>query len=169
MLIYMFSFTVLVLLVVISIFYLIWISKKQKLEKEAYELHQVIQTHCLKLQSILSEVKPLMTNDKTFYDELQEYIKSTYIEHPVVLEASALDAKEFYGFLLHLEQDASEHVKIFTRPITLELDQMKLSLMRAREAYLYADNEYKFLTSNFPTNIMDKFIKKDKKNKLSFG
>jgi len=162
MIFYMFGFTVLVLLVILTIFYLNWINKKQKLDKESYNLHLLMQKHYEKLQNILTEIKPLMTEDKEFYQELQEYIKANFINYPLIAEADALDAKEFYLYLLHLEENSKLHVEIFTKSITLELDQMKLSLMRARDSYSYADNEYKFLTSTFPTNIIDKLLKPQK-------
>ncbi len=158
----MLGFTVLVLLVILSFFYLLWVSKRQKLEKESYELHHVMQTHFHQLHHILSELEPLMAHDKAFYQELQTYVKAHHNDFPVLGEVDGLGAKEFYAFLLHLEQDAKDHMSAFSSPITQQLDQMKLSLMRARESFAYADNEYKFLSSNFPINIMSKALGEEK-------
>jgi len=158
----MLSFTVLVLLVTLSFFYLLWVNKRQRLETESYELHTVMQKHFQQMHHILSELEPLMAHDKAFYEELQSYVKAHHSDFPVLGDVDGLEAKEFYSFLLHLEQDSKEHMKIFSSPITQQLDQMKLSLMRAREAYAYADNEYKFLTSSFPVNVLARFLEQEK-------
>ena len=159
-------FTVLVLLVVMIVFYLIWVNKRQKLERESYELHQTMQKHYLQLLSILDELEPLMAHDKAFYEELQLYVKEHYTNYPVLGEIDGLEAKEFYSFLLHLENDAKDHLHAFSAPITQQLDQMKLSLMRARESFSYADNEYRFLSSSFPVNIISKFLEEERIIKL---
>ena len=158
----MLGFTVLVLLVTLSFFYLLWVNKRQKLEKESYELHQVMQTHFHQLHHILSELEPLMAHDKAFYEELQTYVKAHHNDYPVLGQVDGLEAKEFYNFLLHLEQDAKEHMSAFSSPITQQLDQMKLSLMRARESFAYADNEYKFLASSFPMSLLSKALEEEK-------
>ncbi len=156
------SFTVLVLLVILSFFYLLWVSKRQKLESESYELHTVMQKHFQQMDCLLCELEPLMTHDRAFYEELQNYVKAHYSDFPVLGEIDGLEAKEFYNFLLHLEEDSKEHMKMFSSPITQQLDQMKLSLMRARESFAYADNEYKFLTSSFPVSMLAKFLEQEK-------
>jgi len=157
----MLGFTVLVLLVVTSIFYLIWISKRQKLERESYELHQVMQNHYHQLSHILGEIEPLMAHDRAFYKELETYVQEHHTNFPVLGEVDGIEAKEFYNFLLHIETDAKEHLHAFSSPITLQLDQMKLSLMRARDAFSYADNEYKFASSSFPINLMAKLLEQE--------
>jgi len=157
----MLSFTVLVVLVTISVFYLIWISKRQKLEKEAYELHQVMQNHYHQLSHILGEIEPLMAHDKAFYEELQVYVKEHHTNFPILGDVNGLEAKEFYNFLVHIEQDSKNHLHTFSSPITMQLDQMKLSLMRARDAFSYADNEYRFVSSSFPINMMSKVLEQD--------
>jgi len=154
----MLGFTVLVLLVTLSFFYLLWVNKRQKLEKESYELHQVMQNHFQQLQHILLELEPLMAHDKAFYEELQVYVKAHHNDFPVLGEVDGLGAKEFYTFLLQLESDAKDHLSTFSSPITQQLDQMKLSLMRARESFAYADNEYKFLASSFPMCLLAKAL-----------
>ena len=158
----MLGFTVLVLLVTFSFFYLLWVSKRQKLEIQSYELHTVMQKHFQQMDQILLEIEPLMHHDKAFYEELQAYVQEHHSDFPVLGEVDGLEAKEFYSFLLHLENDSKEHLKIFTSPITQQLAQMKLSLMRARESFAYADNEYKFLISNFPVNVLAKFLEQEK-------
>ena len=158
----MLGFTVLVLLVTLSFFYLLWVNKRQKLEKESYELHQVMQTHFHQLHHILSELEPLMKHDKAFFEELQAYVNAHHNDFPVLGEVNGLEAKEFYNFLLQLERDSKEHIAAFSTPITQQLDQMKLSLMRARESFAYANNEYKFLSSNFPMNILSKALEEEK-------
>lgn len=162
----MLGFTALVLLVTLSLFYLIWATKRQKLEKESYELHQVMQKHYHQLLYILNEIEPLMSHDRAFYEELQIYVKEHYSDYPVLGEVDGLEAKEFYSFLLHLENDAKDHLSAFNAPITQQLDQMKLSLMRARETFNYADNEYKFLSSSFPVNIISKLLEEEKIMKM---
>ncbi len=162
MILSMLVFTMLVLLVVMIIFYLIWVNKRQKLERESYELHQVMQKHYHQLLHILNEIEPLMTHDRAFYEELQMYVKEHYSDYPVLGEVDGLEAKEFYSFLLHLERDAKDHLSAFNAPITQQLDQMRLSLMRARETFNYADNEYRFLSSSFPVNIISKFLEEEK-------
>lgn len=157
----MLGFTVLVLLVTTSIFYLIWVSKRQKLEKEAYDLHQVMQNHYHQLSHILGEIEPLMAHDKAFYEELQTYVKEHHTNFPILGDVDGMEAKEFYNFLLHIEHDAKDHLSAFSSPITLQLDQMKLSLMRARESFTYADNEYQFISSSFPINLMSKMLEKE--------
>lgn len=157
----MFSFTVLVLLVAISFLYLIWISKRQKLEKESYELHQLMQNHYHQLSHILGEIEPLMAHDRAFYEELQSYVQEHHTNFPILGDIDGLQAKEFYNFLLHLEHDAKDHLQAFSSPITLQLDQMKLSLMRARESFAYADNEYQYASSNFPISLMAKMLEQD--------
>ena len=158
----MLGFTVLVLLVTLAFFYLLWVGKRQKLEIESYELHMTMQKHFQQMHHLLSELEPLMAHDKAFYEELQNYVKAHHSDFPVLGDVDGLEAKEFYNFLLHLEQDSKEHMKIFSSPITQQLDQMKLSLMRARESFAYADNEYKFLTSSFPVNVLAKFLEQEK-------
>ena len=155
-------FTLLVLLVVMIIFYLIWVNKRQKLERESYELHQTMQKHYLQLSNILHELEPLMAHDRAFYEELRAYVQEHYTNYPVLGEVDGLEAKEFYSFLLHLERDAKDHLSTFSSPITQQLDQMKLSLMRARESFNYADNEYRFLSSSFPVNIISKLLEEEK-------
>ena len=157
----MLSFTVLVLLVTTSFFYLIWITKRQKLEREAYDLHQVMQNHYHQLSHILGEIEPLMAHDKAFYEELQNYVKERHSSYPVLGDVDGLEAKEFYNFLLHIEHDAKDHLHTFSSPITLQLDQMKLSLMRARDSFNYADNEYRFVSSSFPINLMAKMLEQE--------
>jgi len=157
----MLSFTVLVLLVTISIFYLIWVTKRQKLERESYDLHQVMQNHYHQLSHILGEIEPLMAHDKAFYEELQNYVKEHHTSFPVLGDIDGLEAKEFYNFLLHIEHDAKDHLHTFSSPITLQLDQMKLSLMRARDSFNYADNEYRFISSSFPINLMAKMLEQE--------
>ena len=157
----MLGFTVLVLLVTLSLFYLIWITKRQKLEKESYELHQVMQKHYHQLSHILGEIEPLMAHDRAFYEELQLYVQEHHTNFPVLGEVDGLEAKEFYNFLLHIEHDAKDHLNAFSSPITQQLDQMKLSLMRARDSFAYADNDYKFASSSFPINIMAKMLEQE--------
>jgi hypothetical protein len=158
----MLGFTMLVLLVTLSFFYLLWVSKRQKLESQSYELHLVMQKHFQQMHQLLAELEPLMAHDKAFYEELQGYVKAHHSDFPVLGEVDGLEAKEFYNFLLHLEQDSKEHMKMFSSPITQQLDQMKLSLLRARESFAYADNEYKFLTSSFPVNILARLLEQEK-------
>ena len=157
----MLGFTMLVLLVAISFFYLLWISKRQKLELQSYELHKTMQKHFQQMDYILSELEPLMAHDKAFYEQLQTYVKAHHSDFPVLGEVDDCEAKEFYSFLLHLEQDSKEHIKIFSSPITQQLAQMKLSLMRARESFSYADNEYKVLTSSFPISILARLLEQE--------
>jgi len=155
------GFTMLVLLVVISVFYLLWVTKRQKLEKESYELHQVMQKHYHQLTHILGEIEPLMAHDRAFYEELQAYVQEHHTNYPILGDIDGLEAKEFYDFLLHIEHDAKDHLHTFSSPITQQLDQMKLSLMRARDSFAYADNEYKYASSNFPINLMAKMLEQD--------
>ncbi len=158
----MLGFTLLVLLVTIAIFYIIWMNKRQKLEKESYELHVLMQKHCHQLSYILKELEPLMTHDKDFYEKLQDYVREHHSDFPVLGDVDGLKAKEFYEFLLHLEHDAKEHISAFSSPVTQQLDQMRLSLMRARDSFAYVDNEYRFLSSSFPVNILAKVLDKEK-------
>lgn len=158
MILTMLGFTALVLLVTFSLFYLIWATKRQKLERKSYELHQVMQKHYHQLSHILAEIEPLMAHDKAFYEELQAYVHEHYISFPILGEVDGLEAKEFYNFLLHIEHDSKDHLHAFSSPITQQLDQMKLSLMRARDSFTYADNDYKFASSSFPINIMAKLL-----------
>ncbi|HIC43996.1 MAG TPA: hypothetical protein EYO73_06810 [Sulfurimonas sp.] len=155
------SFTVLVLLVIISVLYLIWISKRQKLEKEAYALHQVMQNHYHQLSHILGEIEPFIAHDKAFFEELQVYVKEHHTSFPILGDIDGVEAQEFYNFLLHIEHDAKGHLHAFSSPITLQLDQMKLSLMRARDSFSYANNEYQFLSSSFPINIISKVLEQE--------
>ena len=155
------GFTVLVLLVVTSVFYLLWVAKRQKLEKESYELHQTMQKHYHQLSHILGEIEPLMAHDRAFYKELQAYVQEHHTSYPVLGDIDGLEAKEFYNFLLHIEHDAKDHLHTFSSPITQQLDQMKLSLMRARDSFTYADNEYKYASSNFPISLMAKMLEQD--------
>lgn len=157
----MLGFTALVLLVTLSLFYLIWATKRQKLEKESYELHQVMQKHYHQLSHILGEIEPLMAHDRAFYEELQLYVKEHHTNFPILGEVDGLEAKEFYNFLLQIECDAKDHLHAFSSPITQQLDQMKLSLMRARDSFAYADNDYKFTSSSFPINIMAKMLEQE--------
>jgi len=157
----MLGFTALVLLVITSVFYLLWIGKRQKLEKESYELHQTMQKHYHQLSFILDEIEPLMAHDKAFYEELQLYVQEHHTNFPVLGEVDGLEAKEFYNFLLHIEHDAKDHLHTFSSPITQQLDQMKLSLMRARDSFTYADNEYKFISSSFPINLVAKMLEQE--------
>ena len=156
-------FTALVLLISISILYLIWIHKRQKLETESYVLHELMQKHYYQLSSILNELEPLMAHDKAFYEELQVYVKEHHTNYSVYGEVDGSEAGEFYDFLLHLERDAKEHISIFNSPIVRQLDQMKLTLLRAQDSFTYADNEYKFLSSSFPINIVAKMLENEKK------
>jgi len=155
------GFTVLVLLVITSVFYLLWVTKRQKLERESYELHQVMQKHYQQLSHILGEIEPLMAHDRAFYKELQSYVQEHHTNFPVLGEVDGLEAKEFYNFLLHIEHDAKDHLHTFSSPITQQLDQMKLSLMRATDAFKYADNEYQFIASSFPINLMAKVFEQE--------
>ncbi len=155
-------FTVLVLLVVLIFFYLIWVNKRQKLERESYELHQIMQKHYHQLMHILNEIEPLMAHDMAFYEELRAYVQEHYRDYPVLGDVDGMEAKEFYSFLLHLEHDAKEHICAFSAPITQQLDQMRLSLMRARESFSYADNEYRFFSSSFPVNMISKLFEEEK-------
>jgi len=159
----MLVFTVLVLLVTLSVFYLVWVHKRQKLERESFELHELMQKHYHQLSYILSELEPLMAHDKAFYEELQSYVKEHRTDYPVLGDVDGLEAGEFYNFLLHLEQDAKQHISVFNSPITQQLDQMKLSLMRARDSFSYADNEYRFISSSFPMNLLAKMVENEKK------
>jgi len=154
----MLGFTVLVLLVTLSLFYLIWITKRQKLEKESYELHQVMQKHYHQLSHILGEIEPLMAHDRAFFEELQKYVQEHHTNFPILGDVDGLEAKEFYNFLFQIEHDAKDHLHTFSSPITQQLDQMKLSLMRARDSFAYADHAYKFASSCFPINIMAKML-----------
>ncbi len=158
------GFMLLVVLVTISIFYMIWMNKRQKLERESYELHQLMQKHYHQLSYILNELEPLMAHDKAFYEELQSYVQEHHTDYPILGDVDGAEAREFYDFLLHLEKDAKAHINAFNSPITQQLDQMKLSLMRARESFSYADNEYQFLSSSFPINIMAKMLDREKKS-----
>jgi len=159
----MFGFTLLVLLVTLSVFYLVWVNKRQKLERESYELHELMQKHYNQLSYILNELEPLMAHDKAFYEELQVYVQEHHTDYPVLGEVDGHEAKEFYEFIMHLEHDAKEHIGVFNSPITQQLDQMKLSLMRARETFSYADNEYQFISANFPMSLMAKALENEKK------
>lgn len=159
----MLVFTVLVLLVTLSVFYLVWVNKRQKLERESYELHELMQKHYHQLSYILNELEPLMAHDKAFYEELQGYVQEHHTEYPVLGDVDGIEASEFYNFLLHLEHDAKEHISVFNSPITQQLDQMKLSLMRARDSFSYADNEYQFISSSFPMNLLAKMVENEKK------
>lgn len=162
----MLGFTVFVLLVTASVFYLLWMNKRQKLERESYELHQLIQKHYHQLLHILNEIEPLMAHDKAFYEELQLYVQTHHSDFPVLGDVNSHEADEFYGFLLNLEKDAKEHASVFSSPITQQLDQMRLSLMRARESFSYADNEYRFLASSFPISILAKILENEKRGLL---
>ena len=159
----MLVFTVLVLLVTLAVFYLVWVNKRQKLERESYELHELMQKHYHQLSYILNELEPLMAHDKAFYEELQGYVQEHHTEYPVLGDVDGIEASEFYNFLLHLEHDAKEHISVFNSPITQQLDQMKLSLMRARDSFSYADNEYQFISSSFPMNLLAKMVENEKK------
>lgn len=162
----MLGFTLFVLLVTVSVFYLLWMNKRQKLEREAYELHQLMQKHYHQLLHILNEVEPLMAHDKAFYEELQAYVQTHHSNFPVLGDVNSHEADEFYRFLLDLEKDAKAHISVFNSPITQQLDQMRLSLMRARESFSYADNEYRFLASSFPISIMAKILENEKRGLL---
>lgn len=152
----------LVVLVGISLLYLIWMNKRQKLERESYELHELMQKHYLQLSQILGELEPLMAHDRAFYESLQAYVQERHTDYPILGDIDGLEAQEFYDFLLHIERDAKNHLHAFSSPITQQLDQMKLSLMRARDAFHYADNEYKFLSSSFPMSLMSKVLEEEK-------
>lgn len=104
-----------------------------------------------------------MAHDKAFYEELQVYVKEHHTNHSVYGEVDGSEAGEFYDFLLHLERDAKEHISIFNSPIVQQLDQMKLTLLRAQDSFTYADNEYKFLSSSFPISIVAKILENEKK------
>ncbi len=152
----------LVMLVGVSLLYLIWMNKRQKLERESYELHELMQKHYLQLSHILSELEPLMAHDKAFYESLQAYVKEHHTDYPILGDVDGTQAQEFYDFLLHIERDAKNHLQAFSSPITQQLDQMKLSLMRARDAFHYADNEYRYLSASFPMNLMSKVFEEEK-------
>ena len=81
-------------------------------------------------------------------------------------EVNSREADEFYHFLLDLEKDAKAHISLFSSPITQQLDQMRLSLMRARESFSYADNEYRFLASSFPISLMAKILENERRGLL---
>lgn len=51
-----------------------------------------------------------------------------------------------------------EHVPIFNSPVAEQSDQIKLTLLRGQDSFTYADNEYKFLSSSFPINIVAKML-----------
>jgi hypothetical protein len=162
----MLGFILFVLLVTASVFYILWMNKRQKLERESYELHQLMQKHYHQLLYILNEIEPLMAHDKAFYEELQVYVEKHHSDFPVLGDVDSHEADEFYAFLLDLEKDAKEHISAFSSPITQQLDQMRLSLMRARESFSYADNEYRSLASSFPISILAKILENEKRGLL---
>jgi len=120
-----------------------------------------MQNHYHQLSHILGEIEPLMAHDRAFYEELQAYVKEHHTNFPILGDVDGIEAKEFYNFLLHIEHDAKDHLHAFSSPITLQLDQMKLSLMRARDSFTYADNEYKFASSSFPISILAKMLEQE--------
>lgn len=166
MIISLISFTVFILLITLTLFYLIWINKRQKLEQESYKLNQLMQTHYKQTLQILAELEPMMQNDKAFFNELQNYVKEHYQNTNTLGDINGLEAKEFYSFLLYMERDNTKNIKTLGSPIVQRLKQMKLSLMKARESFAYADNEYKCITSSFPINIIAKVLE-DKRTKNS--
>ncbi len=66
-------------------------------------------------------------------------------------------------FYEELQGYVKEYVSIFNSPIVQQLDQMKLTLLRAQDSFTCADNEYKFLSSSFPINIVAKMLENEKK------
>lgn len=154
----MLGFSLLLLLVTISIFYIVWMSKRQKLERESYVLQQVVQTHFQSLLPMMSDLELLMAHDRAFYEELQDYIKAHCSDFPTLGSVDSKEAKTFYTFLTHLEQKVRKNVSAFSLPIMLQLEQMRSSLMHARESFAYIDYEYKVLASSFPVNIMAKML-----------
>lgn len=162
----MLGFSLLLLLGTISVFYIIWMSKRQKLERESYELQQVVQKHYQKLLPMLSEIEPLMAHDRAFYEELKLYLSAHDSDFPTLGDVDSMEAKKFYTFLTHLEDKAKKQVSVFSSPITQQLEQMRSSLMRARESFAYVDNEYRILSSTFPVNIMAKILENENRGFL---
>jgi hypothetical protein len=154
----MLGFSLLLFFVTVSVFYFIWMSKRQKLERESYLLQQLVQTHFQSLLPMMHDLEPLMAQDRPFYEELQGYIKARYGDFPVLGSVDSREAKRFYSFLTHLEQKVRTNISAFSLPIIQQLEQMRSSLMQARESFAYVDHEYKVLASSFPVNIMAKML-----------
>lgn len=154
----MLGFSFLLLLVTLSVFYIVWMSKRQKLELESYVLQQLVQTHFQSLLPMMRDIEPLMAHDRLFYEELQHYIKARCGDFPVLGSVDSKEAKTFYTFLTHLEQKVRTNISAFSLPIIQQLEQMRSSLMHARESFAYVDHEYKVLASSFPVNIMAKML-----------
>jgi hypothetical protein len=154
----MLGFSLLLFFVTISVFYIIWMSKRQKLERESYTLQQVVQTHFQSLLPMMSDIEPLMAHDRAFYEELQDYIRVHCSDFPTLGSVDSKEAKTFYAFLTHLEQKVRKNVSAFSLPLIQQLEQMRSSLMYARESFAYVDHEYKVLASSFPVNIMAKIL-----------
>ena len=157
-----FGFMIFVFLVALIVMYLLWVSKRQKLEKESYQMHQLMQEHYHSLSEILVGLEPLMKDDMEFFTELKSYVQSHSCDYPILGNVDGLEAEEFYDFLMQLDQDAKKNIAMISSPLTQQLDHMKLSLMRAREAFTYADNAYRILSSSFPINLMAKMLDNEK-------
>ena len=157
-----FGFVVFVFLLVLIVMYLLWVNKRQKLEKESYEMHQLMQEHYHNLSEILTGLEPLMKDDMEFFVELKAYVQSHSCDYPILGDVDGLEAEEFYKFLIHLDQDTKKNIALISSPITQQLDHMKLSLRRAMEAFTYANNAYRMLSSSFPINLMAKILENEK-------
>ncbi len=154
----MLGFSFLLFFITISVFYIIWMSKRQKLERESYTLQQVVQTHFQSLLPMMRELEPLMAHDRAFYEELECYIRAHCSDFPTLGSVDSSEAKAFYAFLTHLEQKVRKNVSAFSVPIMQQLEQMRSSLMHARESFAYVDHEYRTLASSFPVSIMAKML-----------
>lgn len=154
----MLGFSLLLFLITISIFYLIWMGKRQKLERESYVLQQIVQTHFQSLIPLMNDLEPLMADDRAFYEELEDYIRAHCSDFPTLGSVDSKEAKTFYTFLTHLEQKVRTNISAFGLPLMQQLEQMRLTLMHARESFAYVDHEYKVLASSFPVNIMAKML-----------
>jgi len=156
------GFILFVLLVMMIVAYLLWTNKRQKLEKESYEMHQLMQDHYRQLNDILVGLEPIMTDDMEFFEELKSYVKQHCYDYPVLGDIDGLEAEEFYEFLTHLQADVKKHISAVSSPITQQLDHMSLSLTRAREAFTYANNAYKMISSSFPISLMARMLEDEK-------
>jgi hypothetical protein len=107
---------------------------------------------------MMSDIEPLMAHDRAFYEELQDYIRVHCSDFPTLGSVDSKEAKTFYAFLTHLEQKVRKNVSAFSLPLIQQLEQMRSSLMYARESFAYVDHEYKVLASSFPVNIMAKIL-----------
>lgn len=156
------GFVMFLFLLFLIVIYLLWVNRRQKLEKESYRMHQLMQEHYHNLSEILRGLEPIMKDDREFFMELKAYVESHKCDYPVLGDVDGAEAEEFYTFLAHLDQDTKKNIASISSPITQQLDHMKLSLMRSMEAFSYAHNAYKVLSSSFPVNLMAKMFENEK-------